>query len=133
MVILKPKPIPSDLNRLSGKVIDAAYKIHHELGPGLLESVYETCLVYELTESGIKFERQVQVPVRYKNIALETGFRVDLLVEKQIVIELKSVDTLLPVHKAQLITYLKLCKCRLGLLINFNVDVLKDGIKRVVL
>ncbi len=133
MNISKFKAIPSDLNLLSGKVISAAYEIHKELGPGLLESVYETCLAYELKESGIKFERQVPIPVRYKNVLQETGFRIDLLVEKQLVVELKAVDAILPIHKAQLLTYLKLSECRLGLLINFNVDVLKNGIKRVFL
>jgi GxxExxY protein len=132
-MIPKYKPIPPDLNRLSGKIVSAAYSVHNELDPGLLENVYEACLSEELTDLGIKFERQVSVPVRYKKVTLETGFRIDLFVEKQLIVELKAVEALLPVHKAQLITYLKLSGCRIGLLINFNVDVLKIGIKRVVL
>ncbi len=132
-MISKYKPIPGDLNRLSGKIVSAAYRVHRELGPGLLENVYETCLAQELKELGIKFERQVPMPVHYKKVELDAGFRIDLLVEKQIIVELKTVEGLLPVHKAQLITYLKLSGCRIGLLINFNVEILKDGIKRIVL
>src|SRR5579885_3181182 len=103
MVFSKHKPVPAEVNRLSGKVVSAAFTVHHELGPGLLENVYETCLAHVLTVSGIKVERQVLMPVRFQNVVLETGFRLDLLVEKKIIVELKTVENLLPVHKAQLI------------------------------
>ena len=125
--------IPEDLNRLSGSVVHAAYKVHNTLGPGLLESVYEVCLVHELTKRGITSERQVPLPVVYDELKLEAGFRIDVLVERRLIVELKAVEALLPVHRAQVLTYLKLSGYRLGLLVNFNVAVLKDGIKRVIM
>ncbi|MFZ9739783.1 MAG: GxxExxY protein, partial [Prochlorotrichaceae cyanobacterium] len=110
-----------------------AFTVHSALGAGLLESVYEVCLEYELTKRGLKVDRQVALPVIYDNIRLDAGFRLDLLVNRCVIIELKAVETLLPVHTAQVMTYLKLSKHRLGLLINFNVPLIKSGIKRIVL
>lgn len=130
---MNDESIPEHLNRLSGRVVNAAYKVHKTLGPGLLESVYEVCLVHELTKSGIIAERQVPLPVVYDELKLEAGFRVDVFVEHQLVVELKAVEGLLPVHRAQVLTYLKLSGRRLGLLINFNVPVLREGIWRVIL
>src|SRR5581483_7531559 len=104
--------------------------VHRELGPGLLESTYEACLFYELCSRGLFVERQKELPVRYKGLAIDAGYRLDLLIEGRVVIELKAVDQLQPIHEAQLLTYLKLSGCTLGLLINFNVKILKDGIKR---
>ena len=130
---MNKSPITERLNRLSGRVVHAAYKVHEALGPGLLESVYEVCLIHELAKTGIQTERQVPLPVVYDDIKLEAGFRIDVLVEHQLIVELKAVEGLTPVHQAQVLTYLKLSGLRLGLLINFNVAVLKDGIRRVIL
>ena len=127
------EPIPEGVNQAATRVVDAAFTVHSALGPGLLESVYEVCLAHELTKRSLKVERQVALPVSYDGIRLDAGLRFDLLVESCLVIELKAVETLLPVHEAQLLTYLKLSGYRLGLLINFNVPLIKDGIKRVVL
>lgn len=127
------KPISSHLNRISGKIVNAAYLVHKELGPGLLENVYELCLKFELEKIPFKVERQVPVPVKYQDMIFDDAMRIDLLVEDQVVVELKSVALILPVHEAQLLTYLKMTKRQLGLLINFNVPVIKDGIKRMVL
>ncbi len=121
------------LNDLTGQIIDAAYQVHSTLGPGLLESVYETCLCYELDKRGIPFQKQVSLPVIYDNITLEAGLRLDILVDKKVIVELKAVEKLTNVHQAQLLTYLKLTNSRLGLLINFNTARIKDGIKRVIL
>jgi GxxExxY protein len=126
-------PITEQLNRLSGRVVHASYKVHEALGPGLLESVYEVCLIHELTKMSIQAERQVPLPVIYDDTKLDAGFRIDVLVERQLVVELKAVEALTPVHQAQVLTYLKLTGFRLGLLINFNVAMLKDGIRRVIL
>jgi GxxExxY protein len=126
-------PIPQELNEISGKVVDAAFEVHSTLGPGLIESVYEACLTHELKQREVSFERQKSIPVHYKGVVLEDGLRIDLFVQNKVVVELKAVEKLLPVHEAQLLTYLKLMKCRLGLLINFNVPVIKDGIQRVAL
>jgi len=120
-------------NAISGAVIGAAIEVHRALGPGLLESAYEACLAYELTERDIPFERQKPIPILYKGVALDAGFRADLLVDGLVVVELKAVDALAPVHEAQVLTYLKLTGCKLGLLINFNVPILKHGLKRLVL
>ncbi|HVZ81051.1 MAG TPA: GxxExxY protein [bacterium] len=122
-----------ETNIVSGKVIDAAMEVHRALGPGLLESVYEACLFEELKEKGLKVLRQESLPVFYKGRKIEAGFRLDLYVEDCLVIELKTVDEILPIHEAQLMTYLKLTGDRVGLLLNFNVRLLKDGIKRVIL
>lgn len=118
---------------LSGRVLGAAIEVHRQLGPGLLESSYEECLCAELSALQIPYERQLEMPLNYKNVRLDCGYKIDILVDKKIVLELKSVEALLPIHEAQMMTYLKLSGCKLGLLINFNVVLLKDGIKRVVL
>jgi len=117
---------------LTGKIIKAALEVHNHLGPGLLESAYEECLVYELEKMGLMVERQKSVPLIYKEIRLECGYRIDVLVEDKVIVELKSVDEMLPVYEAQILTYLKLAKKEVGLLINFNVKQLKDGIRRFV-
>ncbi len=119
-----------ELNELSEKIIGCAIKVHRTLGPGLLESTYEVCLVHELKKAGLKVERQVPLPVIYDGIQLDAGYQLDVLVEDTIILELKSVEILLPIHEAQLLTYLKLANKKLGLLINFNVTLLKNGIKR---
>ena len=118
---------------LASRVIGCALEVHRILGPGLLESVYEHALAHELTAAGIPFQRQLELPVQYKGDTLNCGFRVDLFVADRLVLELKSVDMLLPIHQAQLLTYLRLMRCRAGLLINFNVPLLKQGLKRMVL
>lgn len=117
---------------LTGDVIGAAIEIHRHLGPGLLESAYCECLAYEFSKRGINFEREVSLPVRYKEVKLDCGYRLDFLVEEQVVVEVKSVEALGAIHQAQLLSYLKLGGHRLGLLINFNVPVLREGIKRLV-
>ncbi len=120
-----------ELNDLSGKVLGLCIEIHRELGPGLLESAYEECLAYELRKAGLHFERQRALPVRYKEVQLDCGYRLDLVVEGLLIIEIKAVTELHRIHEAQLLTYLKLDKKSLGLLVNFNVPVLKQGVKRV--
>lgn len=119
-------------NFIATAILDQAFKIHTELGPGLLESVYERCLQYELFEAGYEALTQVPVPMNYKAVSFEAGFRIDLLVNEKVLVEIKSVEALAPVHFAQTLTYLKMKKLKLGLLINFNVKHLKDGIHRVV-
>jgi GxxExxY protein len=118
---------------MTKEIIGAAIDVHRALGPGLLESVYETCLCHELELRGIKFERQKPLPVVYKGVDLDCGYRVDLLVSGAVVVEIKSVEKLQPIHDAQVLTYLKLGGWKVALLINFNVRVLKDGIRRIVL
>jgi GxxExxY protein len=118
---------------LTGSILHCAYKVHSTLGPGLLESAYEECLHYELDKAGLMVIKQKPMPLIYEEKKLDLGYRIDLFVENKVIIEIKSVDTLNPVHFAQLMTYLKLSKCRIGFLINFNVQSLKDGIKRVIL
>lgn len=118
---------------LSGKVIELAIEVHRQLGPGLLESAYEECRCYELGQSGLAFERQVPLPVKYKEVRLDCGYQMDIVVERQLVLELKTVERLLPIHDAQLLTYLKLSGIKTGLLINFCTPLLKDGLKRIVL
>ena len=118
-------------NEISAAIVDAAYHLHTQLGPGLLESVYEELLAYELTQRSLKYERQKPVPVRYDDRILEIGFRADLIVEDAVIVELKSVETLAPVHKKQLLTYLKLSGKQLGLLINFGAPLIKNGIVRI--
>lgn len=122
-----------DVNALTEKVIGAAIEVHRALGPGLLEAVYEECLCHELSLRNISFNRQYGLPVKYKNVFLECGHRIDLLVDNRIVIELKAVDQLSSLHEAQLLSYLKSGNWNIGLLINFNVPVLKQGIRRKVL
>jgi GxxExxY protein len=119
-------------NEITQRVIGACIDIHRQLGPGLLESVYEECLCYDLSMLNLEFERQKELPVAYKNVRLDCGYRIDLVVEKLVVVELKTVERLLPIHEAQLPTYLKLSALSVGLLINFNVPVLKQGVKRIV-
>ena len=118
-------------NEIANVIMDAAFLIHRELGPGLLESVYEVVLARHLTEKGLFVERQVPVPIRFQEIVFEEGFRADLFVDQKVIIELKSVERLQPVHSKQLLTYLRLTGCRLGLLINFGENLMKDGFKRV--
>lgn len=120
------------LNELSHRVLGLCLEVHRELGPGLLESAYEEALAHELTQAGISFTRQAEVPLRYKGASLSCGYRLDFVIDGELILELKAVTELLPVHHAQLLTYLKLERRALGLLINFNVPVLKDGIRRVV-
>ena len=119
-------------NEVSGQIVDASMKVHTALGPGLLESAYEGCLAYELRKRGLKVAAQLGLPVVYEGVNIDVGYRIDLLVEDTVIVELKSVDKLAPIHEAQLLTYLKLSGRRLGLLMNFNVVHLKDGIKRMV-
>ncbi len=127
------EPIPKKVNDTSTAILDVAFSIHKSLGPGLLESVYETCLIYELREKGYIVGNQVTVPVHYKGICLETGLRLDIIVDNSIIIEVKAIDELAPIHEAQILTYLKLTGHRVGYLINFNSYHLKDGIKRLAL
>ncbi|MGD0139453.1 MAG: GxxExxY protein [Tepidisphaeraceae bacterium] len=122
-----------DINELTERVIGACIEVHRNTGPGLLESAYEQCLCRELSLRGIPFQLQVPLPVNYKGTLLDCGYRVDLLIDGQLLIELKSVEKILPIHEAQLLTYLRLGGWKVGLLINFNVKVLKDGIVRRVL
>ena len=122
-----------DINKLTGKVIGAAIEVHKALGPGLLESAYEECMSYELMLNKMRLERQKPLPVEYKGVKLDCGYRLDLVVENLLIVELKACDSLLPIHEAQLLTYLKLTGIKVGLLINFNVPVLKEGIKRLSL
>ena len=119
-------------NEIAKEIVDAAYKIHSRLGPGLLESVYETILEDELKKRGLQIDRQVAIPVVYEAIHMEAGFRADLIVGGKVIIEIKSIEAIAPVHKKQLLTYLRLADKRLGLLINFNVALIKDGISRIV-
>ena len=120
-------------DELSNKILGCAIEVHRELGPGLLESTYEQCLAYELSRLQIPFKLQVELPVEYKQIRLDCGYRIDLLVDDRIILELKSVDQLLKIHEAQVLTYMKLAGVRVGLLINFNVDALRKGVRRFVL
>ncbi|HYG73833.1 MAG TPA: GxxExxY protein [Planctomycetota bacterium] len=122
-----------DANGITETVIGAAIEVHRSLGPGLLESTYESCLAYELSQRGLRFETQKALPVVYKEVRLDCGYRIDFLVEDLVIVELKSVEEIAPIHEAQLLSYLKLSGRKVGLLINFNVKMLKDGIKRRVL
>ncbi|CAM3787126.1 GxxExxY protein [Flavobacterium cucumis] len=119
-------------NELSRIVFDCALKVHQSLGPGLLESAYEECLFYELKKIGLRVEKQKPLPLIYEEVKLDVGYRIDIIVENKLIIEIKSVEALNDVHFAQLLTYLKLTNCKLGLLINFNVSLIKNGVKRVV-
>ena len=119
-------------NELSRIIVNSCFKIHNEIGAGLFESVYEEILCFELDKNGLLFERQKEVPVIYENVKMDIGFRADIIVENKVILEIKSVETLAPVHYKQLLTYLKLTDLKLGLLVNFNVNLIKDGIKRVV-
>lgn len=121
-----------EINDISGNIVDAAMKVHSTLGPGLLENAYEACLEHELKKRGCRVERQVALPVVYDGVRIDVGYRLDLLVEDAVIVELKAVEKLAPIHEAQLLSYLKLSGKKVGLLINFNVLHLKDGIKRMV-
>ena len=118
---------------LTGKIINCAIEVHKDLGPGLLESAYEECLAYELRCAGLNIERQKPVPIVYKDVKLDCGYRIDILVEDTVVVELKSIDELNPVHEAQILTYLKFSRKKIGLLMNFNVTLFKNGLKRYIL
>ena len=122
-----------DIEEIFKTVLDCSFRVHTELGPGLLESSYQECLYFELIQSGLIVEKQVPMPLIYKEVKLEIGYRIDLMVERQVIVEIKSVESLADIHMAQIITYLKLSGCKLGLLANFNVLHLKNGIKRVIL
>ena len=122
-----------EIERVAAQIVDAAFKVHTTLGPGLLESVYEECMAFELTRRGFLVERQMIVPIIYEGVQLDAGFRIDLLVNKCVLIELKAVEKLIPLFDAQVLTYLKLSGIRLGILINFNSKLFKDGTKRLVL
>jgi len=131
---MTPRDEPGmELDRLAKAVVDAAFRVHTELGPGLLEGVYEVCLAHELTKRGLRVERQITLPVLYDGVKIEAGLRLDLLVEENLIVEVKATESIHPVHKAQVLTYLKLTGRLLGLLINFNVPLIKDGIKRIIL
>lgn len=121
------------VDELSSRVLGAAIEVHRNLGPGLLESVYQQCLAYELSKLNVKFSMEHPIPVRYKDVNVDCAFRADLIVENNIIIEIKSAEKILPIHEAQLLTYLRLTGIRLGLLINFNTRLLKNGIKRIIL
>ena len=121
-----------EYNKLSKQILDASLTVHREMGPGLLESVYESCLLQELSLRNIKVKSQVFLPLFYKGVELKKDFRIDILVENKIIIELKAVDTIMPVHEAQIISYLKLADKKLGFLINFNVPLIKDGFRRFI-
>jgi GxxExxY protein len=127
------EPIPPATEEVAAAVMDAAFQVHRTLGPGLLESVYEVCLCHELSKRHIAFQRQATLPVVYDGMRLDTGLRLDLLVADAVVVELKAVEKMSPLYEAQLLTYLRLAGKRLGLLINFNVPLLKDGFRRIVL
>lgn len=122
-----------EINEITHKIIGCAIEVHRNLGPGLLESAYEECLAFELTKNGLSIKRQQPTPVVYKEIKLDCGYRIDILVENRVVIELKVVDLIHPVHEAQILTYMKFANKSIGLLINFNVTVLKNGIKRYMI
>ena len=125
------EPIDVELDRIAREIVDCAFAVHKELGPGLLESVYEACFCEELKSRGIPFRSQVAFPIQYRSLRLETGLRLDLLVEESVIVELKAVRIVEPLFKAQLLSYLRLSGFRLGLLVNFNVDLIKHGIFRI--
>lgn len=124
--------IPDDIEKLATLAVDAAFAVHSELGPGLLESAYQVCFAHEMSLRGVTYQRELPVPLNYKGVRIEVGFRADVIIEQKLLIELKAVEQLLPIHKAQVITYLKLMRLPLGLMINFNEVLIKDGIRRVL-
>jgi GxxExxY protein len=126
-------PLPAKLESLATEVLDCCFCVHKAMGPGLLEAVYEHCLLHELTSRQLHARRQVALPVMYKGTRIESGYRIDILVENSLVVELKSVAELLPIHQAQLSTYLRLSGCRVGFLVNFNVTLFKSGVRRIVM
>jgi GxxExxY protein len=121
-----------ELNEISGKIIECSIRVHTELGPGMLEGAYQTCLMHELVEIGYSVKSQLTLPIVYRGVSLDAGYRIDLLVQGSVIVELKAIERLLPVHEAQLLSYLRMSGLRLGLLINFNVKRLVDGVRRVV-
>ncbi len=121
-----------DIEAIASKIVNAAIKVHSVLGPGLLESAYQKCMVYELENDGLRVASEILLPIRYKEIFIDAGYRIDMFVEDYVVIENKTVDKILPIHEAQLLTYLKMKSCKLGFLLNWNVSRMKDGIKRMV-
>jgi GxxExxY protein len=125
--------MPYEHDPLTEKIIGFAIEVHRQLGPGLLESAYEECLCFELKQASIVFRRQVPLPIVYKSVRLDCGYRLDILVENQVIVEIKSVERLVPIHEAQMLTYMKVSGIRAGLLLNFNTAVLKDGIRRLML
>jgi len=125
-------PAPSDLNLLTEKIIGCAIEVHKAIGPGLLESAYGECLCYELSQSGLAFERQVDLPVVYKEVKLDCGYRMDLLVENEVIVEIKAVEAIISIHEAQLLSYLRMLDKRVGLILNFHSSVMKYGVKRIV-
>lgn len=127
------EPVPENVDRVAKAVVDAAYRVHQNLGPGLLESAYETCLCHELKKHGTPLKRQLPVPITYDGVHLDAGFRLDLFVDDCVIVEVKAVEKLSALFEAQLLTYLRLAHCRLGLLINFNVGLIRDGIRRIIL
>lgn len=120
------------INKTTETIIGSAIAVHKSLGPGLLESAYEACLAFELADRGLSVERQKALPVTYRGVKLDGGYRLDLLVDEKVIVELKAIDRLLPIHSAQLLSYLKLSDCKVGLLINFNVKILKNGLRRII-
>lgn len=129
---MKQVIIPRDVEEMATLAVDAAFSVHKELGPGLIESAYEACFVHELELRGVKYQRQLPVPLNYKGKLIEVGFRADIVIEQRLLIELKAVEGIIPVHQAQVITYLKILRLPLGLLINFNEVLIKDGIHRIL-
>jgi GxxExxY protein len=125
--------IDPETDKIAKQIVDAAYQVHSSLGPGLLENAYEACLAHEISVRGLKIKKQVVVPLVYKDVRMDVGFRLDLLVEDRVIVEIKAVEEMMPVFRAQVITYLKLTKNKLGFLINFNVPILKQGIERIAL
>ncbi len=130
--MFEENPVNQKINQITEKIIGCAISVHRGLGPGLLESAYEECLCFELTQNKLKFDRQVPLPVIYKGVKLDCGYRIDVVVENLVIVELKAVERILPVHEAQLLSYLKLYDKKIGLLINFHVPILKSGLKRIV-
>lgn len=127
------EPISEEVDEIARQIVDSAFQVHRRPGPGLLESVYERCLCYELQKRGLRFEAQKALPIVYDGLKIDGGLRLDLFVANKVVVELKAIDSLLPIHEAQLLTYLRLSNTRLGLLLNFNVTLIKNGIKRIAL
>jgi GxxExxY protein len=127
------EPLPPETERIAAIIVDSAFKVHRTIGPGLLESIYELCLAHELRQRGLSVGTKVSLPIIYEGLRIEGGLLLDVVVEKLVIIEIKAVERMIPVFDAQLLTYLKLTGLRLGLLINFNVPLIKDGIKRIVL
>jgi GxxExxY protein len=130
---IKYAPLSDKEEEIAKHIVDSAFQVHNPLGPGLLESVYEVCFCHELESQGLSLKKQVSFPITYKNKKLDSGLRIDILVEDLIICELKAIENLLPIYEAQVLSYLKLTKKRLGFLINFNVEMIKKGIKRIIL